>query len=75
MAERITVTRIHDIEWSLSRADDHINAVNNKVKKCEARLNNVEKEVGMIQVLAEEILKLQKIVQPPTKETDDKKNE
>ena len=73
MAERVTINKIHDIEWCLSRTNDHVKTVNDKVKKCEGRLNDIEEDVGMIQVLAEEILKLQKIVLPLTKETDDKK--
>ena len=73
MAERVTINKIRDIEWCLSRTNDDVKTVNNKVKKCEDRLNDIEEDVGMIQVLAEEILKLQKIVLPLTKETDDKK--
>ena len=69
MAETVSSDKIHDIEWCLSRANDHIKTVNNKVKKVEGRLTDIEEDVGMIPVLAEEIVKLQKIVQSLTNET------
>ena len=75
MAERVNSNKIHDIAWSLSRTNDHVKAVNTQVKNFEGRLGHIEEDVGMIQVLAEEILKLQKIVLPLTKETNEKKNE
>ena len=75
MAETVSIYKIHDIEWSLSRADDHIKAVNTKVKKIEGRMADIEEDVGMIPVLAEEIVKLQKIVQSLTNETNRKKDE
>ena len=75
MAETVSSNKIHDIEWSLSRADDHIKAVNTKVKKIEGRLADIEENVGMIPVLAGEIVKLQKIVQSLTNETNGKKDE
>ena len=62
MTKTVSIHKIHDIEWCLNRADDHIKTVNNKVKKVEARLASFEKDVGMIPVLAEEIVKLQNIV-------------
>ena len=75
MAETVSSTKIHDIEWSLSRADDDIKAVNTKVKKIEGRLADITEDVDMIPVLAEEIVKLQKIVQSLTNETNGKKDE
>ena len=75
MAETVSSTKIHDIEWSLSRADDRIKAVNTDVKKIKGRLDDITEDVGMIPVLAEEIVKLQKIVQSLTNETNGKKDE
>ena len=75
MAETVSIHKIHDIEWCLSRADDHIKAVNTKVKKVEGRLASIEKDVDMIPVLAEEIVKLQKIVQSLVTEANGKKDE
>ena len=75
MAETVSSYKIHDIEWSLSRADDHIKAVNNKVKKMEGRLADIKEDVDMIPVLAEEIVKLQKIVQSLTNETNGQEDE
>ena len=75
MAETVSSTKIHDIEWSLSRADDHIQAVNTKVKKIEGRLADITEDVDMIPVLAEEIVKLQKIVQLLVTEANGKKDE
>ena len=75
MAETVSSNKIYDIEWSLSRADDHIKDVNTKVKKIEGRLADIEEDVGMIPILAEEIVKLQKIVQSLTNETNGKKDE
>ena len=73
MAERVNSNKIHDIAWSLSRTNDHVKVVNTKVKNFEGRLVSVEEDVGMIEVLAEKILKLQKILLTLTKETNEKK--
>ena len=73
MAERVNRNKIHDIAWSLNRTNAHVKAVNTKVKNFEGRLEYVEEDMGMIQVLTEEILKLQKIVLTLTKETNEKK--
>ena len=75
MAETVSSYKIHDIEWSLSRADDRIKVVNNKVKKMEGRLADIKEDVDMIPVLAEEIVKLQKIVQSLTNETNGQEDE
>ena len=75
MAETVSSTKIHDIEWSLSRADDHIKAVNTKVKKIEGRLADITEDVDMIPVLAEQIVKLEEIVQSLVTEANGKKDE
>ena len=73
LEKNVNSNKIHDIAWSLSRTNAHVKAVNTKVKNFEGRLDSVEEDVGMIQVLTEEILKLQKIVLTLTKETNEKK--
>ena len=75
MAETVSSTKIHDIEWSLSRADDHIKAVNTKVKKIEGRLADITEDLDMIPVLVQEIVKLEKIVQSLVTEANGNKDE
>ena len=75
MAETVSNTKIHDIEWSLSRAGEHIKEVNTKVKKIEGRLVDITEDVDMIPILAQEIVKLEKIVQSLVTEANGKKDE
>ena len=75
MAETVSIHKIHDIEWCLSRANDHIKTVNTEVEKLKARLNAIKKDVDMVPTLAEEIVKLQNIVLLLANETKGEKEE